>query len=119
MRAKSSLKIWILIFVIGLIMTGCTLQEEKNESSLENKTESVTEKKLESSKEETAQVTEESSELAEETVTEESEKAEETTTMMQTGPTTPESPIVHSVRLMAVGDKLMHLSNTMSAKQPD
>ena len=39
MRAKSSLKIWILIFVIGLIMTGCTLQEEKNESSLENKTE--------------------------------------------------------------------------------
>lgn len=119
MRAKSSLKIWILIFVIGLIMTGCTLQEEKNESSLENKTESVTEKKLESSKEETAQVTEESSELAEETVTEEPEKTEETTTMMQTGPTAPESPIVHSVRLMAVGDNLMHLSNTMSAKQPD
>src|SRR5699024_2809615 len=96
-----------------------TLQEEKNESSLENKTESVTEKKLESSKEETAQVTEESSELAEETVTEEPEKTEETTTMMQTGPTAPESPIIHSVRLMAVGDNLMHLSNTMSARQPD
>lgn len=125
MRIKGSFKIWMLSIVIILIITGCTSQNQNNNlhSDLESEIESVITEEPEVSEEktseETAEAAEESSEIAKEAVTESETETIETTTMMQTGPTAPEYPIVHSVRLMAVGDNLMHLSNTMSAKQPD
>lgn len=38
---------------------------------------------------------------------------------MLTGLSEPEYPVVSSVRLMAVGDNLMHLSNSLAGRQPD
>lgn len=98
-----------------MALGGCALRYSdsgiKSESSLSVVTEQTSEEISSESETESSSI--------KESTTEELTETEETTTMMQTGPTAPEQPIVSSVRLMAVGDNLMHLSNTMSAKQAD
>lgn len=98
-----------------MALGGCALRYSdsgiKSESSLSVATEQTSEEISSESETESSSI--------KESTTEELTETEETTTMMQTGPTAPEQPIVSSVRLMAVGDNLMHLSNTMSAKQAD
>ncbi len=117
MKHRFFSKLSAITLIIIFVLSGCSIENNDSASNSlpEKKTELV--RSTEDNSEEESTETKKNQTTEAETTTEEA--TEEPTTMMATGPVAPESPVVNSLRLMAVGDNLMHLSNTMSAKQAD